>query len=127
MKNEDGLALEFESVVPASGDVLIEKTTTGSVTTLRLGASNLNAFLGVNYGQAGEFGVKVTGAGVAMLVDNDGSNAANYAISPTGCTVVLVGLAGFHLTGPHARNHRKTRRATHSSLPPPRGLCLPDT
>jgi hypothetical protein len=55
------LNLQFQSFVYASGDFLLEKTQVSDLTTITLAASNLNAFLGVNYGVAGEFGVKVTG------------------------------------------------------------------
>ncbi|MFM8729115.1 MAG: hypothetical protein ACKON9_28770, partial [Planctomycetaceae bacterium] len=77
------LNLQFQNYVYASGDFLVEKTTVADTTTFTLAASNHNAFLGVNYKATGEFGVKVTGAGVAMLVEKQGTNAAKYAISTT--------------------------------------------
>ncbi|MFN9039054.1 MAG: hypothetical protein ACK5YO_22340, partial [Planctomyces sp.] len=88
------LNLQFQNYVYASGDFLVEKTTVADLTTFTLAASNLNAFLGVNYNATGEFGVKVTGAGVAMLVEKQGTNPTKYAISTTGGTVGIVGLAG---------------------------------
>ncbi|MFN9287254.1 MAG: hypothetical protein ACK6EB_04230, partial [Planctomyces sp.] len=66
------LNLQFQNYVYASGDFIVEKTTVADLTTFTLAASNLNAFLGVNYNAAGEFGVKVTGAGVAMIVEKQG-------------------------------------------------------
>jgi hypothetical protein len=87
------LNLQFENFVYASGDFLLEKTQVSDLTTTTLAASNLNAFLGVNYGITGEFGVKVSGAGVAMLIEKQGSNAAKYAISTTGGTVGPCGTA----------------------------------
>ncbi|MFN9294320.1 MAG: hypothetical protein ACK6EB_40070, partial [Planctomyces sp.] len=58
------LNLQFQNYVYASGDFLVEKTTVADLTTFTLAARNRNAVLGVNYNAAGEFGVKVTGAGV---------------------------------------------------------------
>ncbi|MFN9038206.1 MAG: hypothetical protein ACK5YO_18040, partial [Planctomyces sp.] len=48
------LTLQFQNYVYASGDFLVEKTTVADLTTFTLAASNLNAFLGVNYNAAGE-------------------------------------------------------------------------
>ena len=70
------LNLQFQNFVYASGDFLVEKTTVGDLTTFKLAASDLDAFLGVNYNAAGEFGAKVTDAGVAMLIEKQGSSAA---------------------------------------------------
>ncbi|MFN9291339.1 MAG: hypothetical protein ACK6EB_24975, partial [Planctomyces sp.] len=53
------LNLQFQNYAYASGDFLVEKTTVADLTTFTLAASNLNAFLGVNYNATGEFGVKV--------------------------------------------------------------------
>ncbi|MFM8476957.1 MAG: beta strand repeat-containing protein, partial [Planctomycetaceae bacterium] len=119
------LNLQFENFVYASGDFLLEKTQVSDLTTITLAASNLNAFLGVNYGIAGEFGVKVTGAGVAMLIEKQGSNAAKYAISTTGGTVGLVGLAGVDLTGPLALNINRLGRVVDVDIPAPSGVTFP--
>jgi hypothetical protein len=119
------LNLQFENFVYASGDFLLEKTQVSDLTTITLAASNLNAFLGVNYGVAGEFGVKVTGAGVAMLIEKQGSNAAKYAISTTGGTVGLVGLPGVDLTGPLALNINRLGRIVDVDIPAPSGVTFP--
>ncbi|MGV2336693.1 MAG UNVERIFIED_CONTAM: hypothetical protein LVR18_22175 [Planctomycetaceae bacterium] len=119
------LNLQFENFVYASGDFLLEKTQVSDLTTITLAASNLNAFLGINYGVAGEFGVKVTGAGVAMLIEKQGSNAAKYAISTTGGTVGLVGLAGVDLTGPLALNINRLGRVVDVDIPAPSGVTFP--
>ncbi|MGV2332770.1 MAG UNVERIFIED_CONTAM: hypothetical protein LVR18_01030 [Planctomycetaceae bacterium] len=119
------LNLQFENFVYASGDFLLEKTQVSDLTTITLAASNLNAFLGVNYGITGEFGVKVTGAGVAMLIEKQGSNAAKYAISTTGGTVGLVGLPGVDLTGPLALNINRLGRIVDVDIPAPSGVTFP--
>ncbi|MGV2341353.1 MAG UNVERIFIED_CONTAM: hypothetical protein LVR18_47700 [Planctomycetaceae bacterium] len=119
------LNLQFQSFVYASGDFLLEKTQVSDLTTITLAASNLNAFLGVNYGVTGEFGVKVTGAGVAMLIEKQGSNAAKYAISTTGGTAGLVGLSGVDLTGPLALNINKLGRTIATNIPAPSGTTFP--
>ncbi|MGV2341325.1 MAG UNVERIFIED_CONTAM: hypothetical protein LVR18_47540 [Planctomycetaceae bacterium] len=119
------LNLQFQSFVYASGDFLLEKTQVSDLTTITLAASNLNAFLGINYGVAGEFGVKVTGAGVAMLIEKQGSNAAKYAISTTGGTAGLVGLSGVDLTGPLALNINKLGRTVAAHIPAPSGTTFP--
>ncbi|MGV2341326.1 MAG UNVERIFIED_CONTAM: hypothetical protein LVR18_47545 [Planctomycetaceae bacterium] len=119
------LNLQFQNFVYASGDFLLEKTQVSDLTTITLAASNLNAFLGVNYGVTGEFGVKVTGAGVAMLIEKQGSNAAKYAISTTGGTAGLVGLSGVDLTGPLALNINKLGRTIATNIPAPSGTTIP--
>ncbi|MGV2341328.1 MAG UNVERIFIED_CONTAM: hypothetical protein LVR18_47555 [Planctomycetaceae bacterium] len=119
------LNLQFQNFVYASGDFLLEKTQSGDLTTITLAASNLNAFLGVNYGVTGEFGVKVTAAGVAMLIEKQGSNAAKYAISTTGGTAGLVGLSGVDLTGPLCAEHQQTRPHHRHQYPRPQRRDLP--
>ncbi|MGV2342092.1 MAG UNVERIFIED_CONTAM: hypothetical protein LVR18_51710 [Planctomycetaceae bacterium] len=94
------LNLQFQNFVYATGDFLLEKTQLGDLTTITLAATNLSAFLGINYGIPGEFGVKVTGAGVAMLIEKLGTDAVKYAINTIGGTIGLVGLPGVDLTGP---------------------------
>jgi hypothetical protein len=81
--------------------------------------------LGVNYGVTGEFGVKVTAAGVAMLIEKQGSNAAKYAISTTGGTAGLVGLSGVDLTGPLCAEHQQTRPHHRHQYPRPQRRDLP--
>ncbi|MFN9295487.1 MAG: hypothetical protein ACK6EB_46025, partial [Planctomyces sp.] len=119
------LNLQFQNYVYASGDFLVEKTTVADLTTFTLAASNLNAFLGVNYNAAGEFGAKVTDAGVAMLIEKQGTNAAKYAISTTGGTVGLVGLPGVDLSGPLALNINKLGRIIDVDIPSPTGVNIP--
>jgi hypothetical protein len=119
------LNLKFQNFVYASGDFLLEKTQVSDLTTITLAASNLNAFLGVNYGVTGEFGVKVSGAGVAMLIEKQGSNTAKYAISTTGGTAGLVGLSGVDLTGPLALNINKLGRTIATNIPAPSGTTFP--
>jgi hypothetical protein len=119
------LNLQFQNYVYASGDFLVEKTTVGDLTTFKLAASDLDAFLGVNYNAAGEFGAKVTDAGVAMLIEKQGTNAAKYAISTTGGTVGLVGLPGVDLSGPLALNINKLGRTIDVDIPSPTGVNIP--
>ncbi|MGV2341512.1 MAG UNVERIFIED_CONTAM: hypothetical protein LVR18_48595 [Planctomycetaceae bacterium] len=69
--------------------------------------------------------MKVTGAGVAMLIEKQGSNSAKYAISTTGGTVGLVGLSGMDLTGPLALNINKLGRAVDVDIPAPSGTTFP--
>ncbi|MFO0536348.1 MAG: beta strand repeat-containing protein, partial [Planctomyces sp.] len=119
------LNLQFQNYVYASGDFLVEKTTVADLTTFTLAASNLNAFLGVNYNATGEFGVKVTGAGVAMLVEKQGTNPTKYAISTTGGTVGIVGLAGVDLSGPLELDINKLGRIIDVDIPSPTGVTVP--
>ncbi|MFN5796002.1 MAG: hypothetical protein ACK5AN_00615, partial [Planctomyces sp.] len=119
------LNLQFQNYVYASGDFLVEKTTVADLTTFTLAASNRNALLGVNYNATGEFGVKVTGAGVAMLVEKQGTNPTKYAISTTGGTVGIVGLAGVDLTGPLELDINKLGRIIDVDIPSPTGVTVP--
>ncbi|MFN9289019.1 MAG: hypothetical protein ACK6EB_13180, partial [Planctomyces sp.] len=101
------------------------KTTVGDLTTFILAASNLNAFLGVNYNATGEFGVKVPGAGGAMLVEKQGTHPTKYAISTTGGTVGIVGLAGVDLTGPLELDINKLGRIIDVDIPSPTVVTVP--
>ncbi|MFN9287137.1 MAG: hypothetical protein ACK6EB_03640, partial [Planctomyces sp.] len=123
-QNRSTLKLQFQNYDYASGDSIDEKTNVASLKTRTLAASNLNAFLGVNYNATGEFGVKDTGAGVAMLVEKQGTNPTKYAISTTGGTVGIVGLAGVDgltLTGNLAARVNTTGGAVNNTITLPDG------
>ncbi|MFN9042119.1 MAG: hypothetical protein ACK5YO_37880, partial [Planctomyces sp.] len=60
-----------------------------------------------------------------MLVEKQGTNPTKYAISTTGGTVGIVGLAGVDLTGPLELDINKLGRIIDVDIPSPTGVTVP--
>ncbi|MEN9556436.1 MAG: hypothetical protein RLZZ232_2722, partial [Planctomycetota bacterium] len=119
------LALQFESFVQASGDFLIEKQETAGLTTITASATNLDAFLGINYGQAGEFGVRIDDAGMALIVEKATGVDAKFAVSSLGGTVSISGLPDLDLDGPLNISINKLGHAVDVDVPTLSGTTIP--
>ena len=119
------VTIEFANFVDISGDFAIEKTSSNGMTTINAAATNLDAFLGINRGQAGEFGVKVDDASLGLVIEKSGSAPAKFAVSSHGGTASLVGLAGLDLSGPLALNINQLGHAIDVDLPALDGTLVP--
>ncbi|MFN9042237.1 MAG: hypothetical protein ACK5YO_38475, partial [Planctomyces sp.] len=114
------LNLQFQNYVYASGDFLVEKTTVADLTTFTLAASNLNAFLGVNYNAAGEFGVKVTNGQLGIVVQTD---TAKFAAVASGNTA-LEGIDGLTVTGTGSVRINRLGATINETIATPTGSVL---
>ncbi|MEY2726170.1 MAG: hypothetical protein RLZZ458_2037, partial [Planctomycetota bacterium] len=122
---QSSLSLNFTDFVQASGDFLIEKTDVGDLTTFRLAATNLDAFLGVNFNQAGEFGVRIDDAGLAMVIEKPAGLDAKFAVSSLGGSVSLSGLPDLDLDGPLSISINKLGHAIDVDVPTLAGTTIP--
>lgn len=96
---EGHVNLAFAGFVEVTGDFSVEKTTDGNLTTITAAVTDLDAFLGVNRGQAGAFGVAVHDASLGLVIEKSGASAAQFAVSSHGGTAGLVGVPGLDLSG----------------------------
>ena len=82
------LNLQINQSVALSGDFDFQKTTSTdangvATTTLTVGANNITAFLGTNYGSSNETGVKLTNGSLGLrCYDTEGTST--YAVDATG-------------------------------------------
>ena len=106
----------FDQFVDVSGDFLVERSVSGGTTTLKVGASSVNAFLGVNQGQASEFGVKLDNVGLGLIIEKSLGTAPRFAVSTTGGTVALAGLPDLDLDGPLALNINQLQRTVDDTV-----------
>jgi hypothetical protein len=115
-----------EGFVSVDGDFALEKTTLLDGTTrLTAAAENLNAFLGVNYKAAGEFGVKVTGATLGLVVDIPTSGVPEFALSASDGIASLAGFDGLKLAGPIDIDFNRLGKSLSLSIPAPDGSLIP--
>ena len=89
----------FTDFVELSGDFSVEKVVSGNTTTLQLAASSVGAFLGVQRGQADEFGVRVSNASAALIIEKTAGTAAKFAARTNVGTVSIPGLPDLDLRG----------------------------
>ncbi|MEI7702553.1 MAG: hypothetical protein WCK86_22355, partial [Planctomycetia bacterium] len=122
---QSSLNLQFQNFVQASGDFLIEKQDTAGLTTITASATNLDAFLGINYGQAGEFGVRIDDAGMALIVEKATGVDAKFAVSSLGGTVNISGLPDLDLDGPLGISINKLGHAVDVDIPTLSGTTIP--
>ncbi|MEI7700245.1 MAG: hypothetical protein WCK86_10635, partial [Planctomycetia bacterium] len=119
------LNLQFQNFVQASGDFLIEKQEAAGLTTITASATNLDAFLGINFNQAGEFGVRIDDAGLAIVIEKATGLDAKFAVSSLGGTVSISGLPSLDLDGPLNISINKLGHAIDVDIPTLSGVTIP--
>jgi hypothetical protein len=122
---EASLALQFSGFVSASGNFLIEKVDSTDLTTIRASATNLDAFLGVNFNQPGEFGVRIDDAGFAMVIEKPTIGSAAFAVSSLGGSLSISGLPALDLDGPLAISINKLGHSIDVDIPTLDGTTIP--
>ncbi|MEY2727172.1 MAG: Hemolysin, chromosomal, partial [Planctomycetota bacterium] len=115
----------FSDFVELSGDFSVERTVSDSTTTLQLAASNVGAFLGVQRGQADEFGVRVANASAALVIEKTTGSAPKFAARTNAGTVSIPGLPDLDLSGPTALEINRLGRSINLDIPDLDGVDIP--
>ncbi|MGV2340335.1 MAG UNVERIFIED_CONTAM: hypothetical protein LVR18_42225 [Planctomycetaceae bacterium] len=115
----------FTDFVELSGDFSVERTVSGSTTTLQLAASSVGAFLGVQRGQSDEFGVRVSGASAALVIEKPSGVAPKFAVRTNLGTVSVPGLPDLNLSGPTALEINRLGRVINVNIPDLDGVNIP--
>jgi hypothetical protein len=115
----------FTDFVELSGDFSVERIVSGSTTALQLAASNVGAFLGVQRGQADEFGVRVSGASAALVIEKPAGVAPKFAVRTSLGTVSVPGLPDLDLSGPTALEINRLGRSINVNIPDLDGVSIP--
>ncbi|TWW08856.1 hypothetical protein E3A20_20150, partial [Planctomyces bekefii] len=115
----------FTDFVELTGDFSVERVVSGSTTTLQLAASNIGAFLGVQRGQTDEFGVRVSGASAALVIEKTTGTPAKFAARTNVGTVSIPGLPDLDLSGPTALEINRLGRSIATNIPDIDGVSIP--
>ncbi|HND52688.1 MAG TPA: hypothetical protein PLV92_09840, partial [Pirellulaceae bacterium] len=95
----EDVRLSVAGFVDLSGDFLFTKSVSGSNTTITAAATQIDGFLGVNHGQADEFGVSVSGASLGVLIESVDDAPSRFALRSSSGAVSLSGMSGVTLSG----------------------------
>jgi hypothetical protein len=71
---------------------------TDDVTQLRIGANQVNAFVGSGFGTASAVGVALNNGNLGLIINQEGSQDAKYALSATG-DASIIGISALELKG----------------------------
>ena len=93
----EGLSLDVAGFVSLSGNFSFAQSGSGASSQLRIGATSVNAFLGVDGGSAQAMGVQLSG-GELGLVLYQGDTGYSYALQAGG-ELALLGVEGLQLSG----------------------------
>ena len=81
--------LNIADTTIVSGEFLFEKNVVGNLTELRIGADDVSAFVGSGGGTSEAVGVQLSDGTLGLLINQDGVNAAKYALSASGSAALL--------------------------------------
>ncbi|MEN9556412.1 MAG: hypothetical protein RLZZ232_2698, partial [Planctomycetota bacterium] len=115
----------FPGFVEFTGNFAIERVVDGNTTTLRAAAADVGAFLGVQAGQPDELGVRLSNAGVALLIEKTTGSPVKIAAGSAGGTLELKGLPELTLAGSLALEINHLDESINTSITPLSGPAIP--
>ncbi|MFM8477691.1 MAG: beta strand repeat-containing protein, partial [Planctomycetaceae bacterium] len=115
----------FTEFVEVTGDFSVERRVDGDTTTLLLAASGVGAFLGVQRGTANEFGVGISDASAALVIEKTAGTPVKFAAETHAGTVSISGLPDLDLSGLAALEINQLGRSVNLNIPDPDGRNIP--
>ncbi|MFN5586718.1 MAG: beta strand repeat-containing protein, partial [Planctomyces sp.] len=115
----------FSGFAEVTGNFAIERVVDGDTTTLRAAAVDAGAFLGINRGQPDEMGVRLSHAGIALLIEKTQGSAPKFAATSAGGTVSISGLPDLGLSGSLAFETNQLGRSINTTIAPLSGPAIP--
>jgi hypothetical protein len=115
----------FTDFVELTGDFSVERIVSGSTTTLQLAASGIAHFLGTQRGLTDEFGIRVSNAAAALVIEKPSGLAPKFAVRTNLGTVSIPGLPDLDLDGLTNLEINRLGRIINVSIPDLNGVNIP--